>query len=157
MYWELCKKFKFDNTYKLYMHNPESVLENETHKLIWDFDIQTDHLISAWQPDLVIINKKKRTCRTAVLANHWVKSKVKRRISTSTLLGNWKTVEESIIPIVIGALGTIAKRIDTRTGGLRNNGTRGALLRSARILRRVLETWGDVLSFELQWKTISER
>ena len=27
--WELCKKFKFDHTKKWYMHNPESVLENE--------------------------------------------------------------------------------------------------------------------------------
>ena len=30
-----------------------------------------------------------------------------------------------------------------------------ALLRTARILRRVLETWGDLLSLKLQWKTIS--
>ena len=28
------------------MHNAASVLENETHKLLWEFDIQTDHLIS---------------------------------------------------------------------------------------------------------------
>ena len=40
------------------MHNPESVLENETHKLLWDFEIQMDHLISVRQPDL-ILNKKK--------------------------------------------------------------------------------------------------
>ena len=45
IHWELCKKFKFDHTNKWYMHNPASVLENETHKLLWDFDIQTDHLI----------------------------------------------------------------------------------------------------------------
>ena len=32
------------------MHNPASVLENDTHKLLWDFNIQTDHLISAWRP-----------------------------------------------------------------------------------------------------------
>ena len=31
---ELCKKLKFDHTNKRYMHNPESVLENETHKLL---------------------------------------------------------------------------------------------------------------------------
>ena len=29
------------------MYNPEPVLENETHKLLLDFDVQTDHLISA--------------------------------------------------------------------------------------------------------------
>ena len=30
-----------------------------------------------------------------------------------------------------------------------------ALLRTARILRRIMETWGDLLSLKLQWKTIS--
>ena len=29
------------------MHNPAPVLENATHKLLWDFNIQTDHLIPA--------------------------------------------------------------------------------------------------------------
>ena len=50
------------------MHNPESNLENETHKTLWDFEIQTNHLISARRPDLVIVNKKKRTSRIMDLA-----------------------------------------------------------------------------------------
>ena len=54
--WEMCKKFKFDHTNKWYMHNPASVQENDTHKLLWDFDIHTDHLITARRPDLIIIN-----------------------------------------------------------------------------------------------------
>ena len=58
--WELCKMFKFDHTNKWYIHNPESVLENEIHKIFWDIEIQTEHLISAWQPDLVITNNKKK-------------------------------------------------------------------------------------------------
>ena len=58
-HWQSCKKFKFDHTIKWYMHNPASVLENGTHKLLWEFDIQTDHLISTWRPDLIIINKKR--------------------------------------------------------------------------------------------------
>ena len=45
------KKFKFDHTNKWYMHNPAPVLENNTRKLQWDFDIHTDHLISARRPD----------------------------------------------------------------------------------------------------------
>ena len=32
-----------------------------------------------------------------------------------------------------------------------------ALLRSAKIPRRIMETWGDLLSLKLQWKTISLR
>ena len=46
IHWELCKKFKFSHMNKWHMHNPTSVLENETHKLLRDFDIQMDPLIS---------------------------------------------------------------------------------------------------------------
>ena len=59
IHWEMCKKFKFDHTNKWYMHNPGPILENNTHKLLRDFDIHTDHLISAKRPDLIIINKNK--------------------------------------------------------------------------------------------------
>ena len=38
IHWEMCNKFKFDQTNKCYMHNPAPVLENDTHKLLWDFD-----------------------------------------------------------------------------------------------------------------------
>ena len=58
--WEMCRKFQFDHTNKWYKHNPAPVLENESHKLLWDFNIQTDHLIQARRPDLIIINKKTR-------------------------------------------------------------------------------------------------
>ena len=54
--WELYKKFKFDHTNKWYMHN-------ETHKLLWDFEIQMDYLISARQPDLVIVNKRREPAK----------------------------------------------------------------------------------------------
>ena len=58
--WKLCKKLKFNCKRKWYMHNPESVLENEMQKLLCDFEIQTDDLISARWPDLGIINNKKQ-------------------------------------------------------------------------------------------------
>ena len=61
------------------MHNPAPVLENDTHKLLWDFNVQTDHLIPATKPDQIIINnKKKRTCKIvdfAVPADHRIKLK----------------------------------------------------------------------------------
>ena len=61
------------------MHNPAAVLEYDTHKLQWDFDIQTDHLISARSPKLIIINNKRREFAKivdfAVLADHRIKLK----------------------------------------------------------------------------------
>ena len=37
------------------MRNQAFVLNNDTHKLLWDFDIQLDYLISARRPDLIMI------------------------------------------------------------------------------------------------------
>ena len=31
IYWELCKRLKFDHTNKWFMYKPESLLKNETH------------------------------------------------------------------------------------------------------------------------------
>ena len=42
------------------MLKPESYLENATYQVLWDFEIQTDHPITATRHDLVFINKKKR-------------------------------------------------------------------------------------------------
>ena len=47
-------------TYKWYMHKPASVLENEMHKILLDFEIQTDHLISAWRLGLVIVKRRRK-------------------------------------------------------------------------------------------------
>ena len=60
------------------MHNPAPVLENDSHKLLWDLNIQTDHLIPARRPDLIIINKSKKICKIvdfAVPANHRINLK----------------------------------------------------------------------------------
>ena len=93
VHWELCK-FKFDHMNKWNMYNPESIKENEMHKILRDFEIQMTPLISTRQWDLVIVNKKKKTCQIvdfAVPADHRFNlKKTKREISTNTLLENWK-------------------------------------------------------------------
>ena len=75
-----------------------------------------------------------------------------------------KTIYDIIITIlnksdVIGALGTVTKGLlkgleDLEVGGRVETIQTTALLRTARKLRRVLETRGDLLSLKLQWKTI---
>ena len=58
IYWELCKRLKFDHTNKWYIYKVEFVLKNETHKIIWDFEIQTDYLIPARRLYEVLIKNK---------------------------------------------------------------------------------------------------
>ena len=127
----MCKKFKFDYTNKWYMHNPAPVLENNTRKLLWNFDIHTDQLILARKPDLTIINKKKRTCKIvdfAVLADHRIKlkecEKKDKYLDLARELKKLWNMKVTIVPIVIGALGTITKGLlkgleDLEADGLR--------------------------------------
>ena len=65
----------------------------------------------------------------------------------------------TIVSIVIGALGTIIGLLkgleDFEIGGRVETIQTTALLRMARIMRRVLEIWGDLLSLKLRSKTIS--
>ena len=74
IHWELCKKFKLDHTNKWYMHNPASVLENEMPK--------SYGILTYKQLDLIIIKKKKRTCKIvdfAIPADHRIKLKENER------------------------------------------------------------------------------
>ena len=100
------------------MRNPEAVLENDTHKLLWDFDIQTDPLISARRPDLIIINKKKKKkiCKIvdfAVPADHRIKlkecEKRDKYLNLARELKKLWNMKLTIIPIVISAFGTVTK------------------------------------------------
>ena len=76
IHWELCKKFKSEHTNKWYIHNIESLLENETYRLLRDFKIQTDYLISATQPDLIIVNKKENLPNCWLCFPGWPQSKI---------------------------------------------------------------------------------
>ena len=116
IHWEMCKKFKFDHTNKWYMHNPLPVLENDTHKLLWDFEIQTDHLISARRLDRLIISKKKRIWKIvdfAVPADHRIKlkecEKKDKYLDLARELKKLWNMKVTIITIVIGAFCTVSK------------------------------------------------
>ena len=161
IYWELCKTFKFGFTHKWYMS--ESVQEHKTHKILWDFEIQTDHLISAKRPALVIVNKKQRTCWIvdfAVPADLRVKLKESEKWDKYLDFARELKTREHESDNYNWCDRYSCQRISTGTGGLENKRTSGdhqrvALLRSARILRRVLESCRDWRSLRLQWRTIS--
>ena len=57
IHWEPCKQLKLNHTTKWDTHNPEFILEKETHEIHWDFKIQTAHLIPNRKPNLVLTKK----------------------------------------------------------------------------------------------------
>ena len=136
---------KNDHTNKWYMHNPAPVLENDTHKLLWEFDIQTYHLLSARRPDLLIINKKKRICKIVdftVSADLRIKLKeCEKKDKYHNLARELKklwNMKLTIEPIVTGAFGAVTEGLlkgleDLEVGGRVETIQATALLKTARM------------------------
>ena len=154
IYWELCKKLKFDHTTNWYMHKPESILENETHKILRDVEIQTDHRILARRPDRVIITKKKKRenlptsglCRPGgPQSKNQRKRKEREVLRPCQRTKKMWNLRVTRIPIIFGALVTVPTILKKELeeleiqGQIKTMQTIG-LLRPARILRKVLET-----------------
>ena len=122
------------------------------HKILWDFEIQTDHPISSRRKDRVLINKKKRTCQLmgfAIPTEHEVKikenEKTDKYLDLTREQKKMRNMKETVIPIVVGTLGTVHKGLEKRVGRLETRSRIDtiqtiALLKSGRIFRRVQET-----------------
>ena len=144
IHWVLCKKFKFDHTNEWYLNNPESVLENETIKLLWDVNPE----------------KKENLLNCGRCCPSWPQSKIERKWKkknnkyldlTKELKKKLWNMKVTFIAIVIVTLRIVTKGLLPRLEDLEIT----VLLRTARILRRVLETWGDLLTPKFQRKPIS--
>ena len=54
-----------------YEHEPESVIENENFKILWDFTIQCDHMIDTRRPNIVVVDKVKERDNVYRRDNTW--------------------------------------------------------------------------------------
>ena len=110
-------------------------------------DIHTDHLISARRPDLIMINKKERTCKTvdfSVPADLRIKlkecEKKDKYLDFARELKKLCNMKVSVVPIVIGAFGIVTKGLlkgleELEVGRHMKTIKTTALLKTARILR----------------------
>ena len=142
---------------------------------VWDSKIQKYHLIATRRPDLVIVTPpppkkkwKKRKCRMmefAVVTDHKVRVKENEKRDKYLVVArelektmgdegdsetncNWCTWNDSQ---------RLAKGLqELEISGRAKTIQTTALLWLARILRRVLNSWGDLVSLRLYWKTISK-
>ena len=126
---------------KWYDHVPEKVKETDHVKILWDFNIQTDHVIEHRRLDVVVLD-------IAVPGDSRVEAKENEKVQKYQDLARelrklWQ-FKVKVVPVVVGALGTIPKALEKH---LKEIGTsvrvkllqKAALLGTARILRKTLE------------------
>ena len=112
---ELFKK----NENHWYKFEPTSVVENENYKLLWDFPIQTDRELVHNKPDIVIIDKVNQIVQIidiSIPSDYNVITKRNEKITKYIDLSieikkMWNMQKIAIIPVIIGATGTVYKTI----------------------------------------------
>ena len=89
--------------------------------MLWDFSIQTGNAIEGWRSDLVVVDKKTRTCKFsdfALFRDSRIEEKEKEKMEKYQDLRRelqkiWN-VRMKIIPLVLGSLGPIPKQFGNR-------------------------------------------
>ena len=150
--WELCKKHGIKCASKWYDHVPSSVStsENGDVEIYWDRTVITVNGVDHNRPDVVVIEKSERRWTLidfSVPMDQNVDSKeIEKEGNYSDLAREIRRdykVHTEIVPVVIGALGTVPKKL---AGNLKKLGVPDvigclqttALLGTVRILKNVL-------------------
>ena len=126
--------------------------ESERYKLLWDFKIQTDRHSDHNKPDIVLLNKEGESCLIIDVACPFDTRTVRKREKKGNyhdlkqeMKRIWNCRSVLVIPLVIGALGTVSGGLGKWLNllGMPYNMEllqRVGLLGTARIIRKVLDT-----------------
>ena len=114
----MCQKHGLKSSDKWYKHTPAEVMENEVVELYWDLTIQTDITVAHNRSDIILVEKATRKWTiidiavpsdfNVVRTEDW---KVEKYQDLAFEIRRLHHVETAILPIVIGALGTVPRRL----------------------------------------------
>ena len=151
VHWSILKAHGLPHTQSWYEHRAEKVVENEDVKVLWDFNVFVDKFIEARRPDIILVKKKVKEC---VIIDIAVPGDVRTKMKEEEKIDKYQDLAREIsrlwgmsttvVPIIIGALGTITDRLTpflSMLGVTLSFETiqKSALLGTAHILRKVLE------------------
>ena len=133
-----------------YEHEPKTVIENDSVTILWNMTIHTDRTMAANRPDIVVKNKNDKTC---LLIDMTTPLDTNTLVKTTKKLTKYKELEIEVermwglktttVPVVIGALGTIKKDMESYSNKIPGNINihelqKITLLSTAHLLKRVL-------------------
>ena len=150
MHWKICKEFGTEVKEQWYEHEPMTVTRKDSITILWDMPIHTDRTIPANRPDIVLKNKKGKTC---LLIDTTIPLDTNTSVKTTEKLTKCKELEIKVermwglntttVLVVMGALSTIKKDMENYTNKIPGNINihelqKITLLSTAHLLRQVL-------------------
>jgi hypothetical protein len=102
-----------------YKYEPDVVLENTMHTIMWDRSVITDKTIPANRPDIVVtnhVNKYTYLIDIAVPGTANLEKTYREKINKYIELADeirriWNQVEVKVIPILLSATGIVPKNM----------------------------------------------
>ena len=153
VYRNICTEYGLE-TPRSKWETPPKVVENDRAKVLWDFQIQTDRMVMANQPDIVVVDKEQRKAVVvdiAIPSDCNIRKKEHEKLEKYQALREelekaWK-VKATVVPVVIGALGAVTPKLEEwlqqvpgKTSDI--SVQKSAVLGTAKILRRTLKLPG---------------
>ena len=154
IYWELCGKYGIDRRERWFEETPDAVRVRKDGKveIWWDKKVTTATVTEHNRPDVVVIDREKKIWTLVDFsvpfdANVIIKDdeKITRYEKLRSAISREYGVTARVIPIIVGALGVVSKRlagylkrldIPDVIGGLQTS----AIIGTSAILRKVLNT-----------------
>jgi len=135
-----------------YEHVPKSVETGQGGNvtILWNQQVQTDRIIPNNKPDIIIRDNEKRTCMLIDVAisgdSNVIKKEAEKFLKYKDLtieVQRMWNVKTKVIPVIIGATGTISKSFRKYMSNIPGNHEvkelqKTAILGTAHILRKVL-------------------
>ena len=149
--WEMCRKYGMECNDKWYDHQPLPTTENGEVRITWDMTIYTDKVLKHNRPDITPVHKDTQKCTLIDIAvpadQNITRTEEKKVEKYQELAFEIRRIhgasKVTIIPIVIGALGSISNGAKTWFGKLDVPDFLGsvqlsAILGTAHLLQKVL-------------------
>ena len=151
VHWEICRKYGIECTDKWYDHQPLAVTESREVRITWDMTVYTDRKLNHNRPDITLVQKDTQEWTLidiAVPADQNIINTEEEKVDRyQDLAFEIKRIHRAskvtVVPIVIGALGTISKNAKSWHEKLKipdivGSAQLSAILGTAHILWKVL-------------------
>lgn len=154
LHFNICRHYGIETVAtNWYTHSPESVVNAKDVVVLWDSQVHTDRTVLANKPDIIVKDLKKRICYlidVAIPADTNVTAKeAEKRLKYKDLqieIQRMWGMNTVIIPVIIGATGTISKKFAEQLTKIPGNERQSlvcllqktALLGTAHVIRRAL-------------------
>jgi hypothetical protein len=141
-----CKALGVENTDKWYTHMPKPVYEDGDVTVLCNQAVHTDREVTANRPDILIKNRKEKTCTlidVAIPADRNVAQKEAEKKLKYKSLGmeiqrTWN-LKCTIIPVIIGATGIVTRSLRKNLEHSIASLQKTAILGTSHIIRKVLQ------------------